>query len=331
MAVGTVARLARVAVIALVAVAATPPRVSPDRAPRAPLPPSSLAVWTGGAWREWWRSDAAPDRWAGPNDAVADAVVWRRAAEGVDWGEIRLAGSGEARRLRAVVVRLDPRLVRLRLDTAFTPGGDRAAWSVDAARPDAIVAVNVGQFVRTLPWGWVVLDGRQYLAPGRGPLSTAVAVDSSGGVRWIGPDGLADQGVRRGVVAAFQSYPTLLTGNGEIPSPLRAPGRGIDVEHRDARLGLGALPDGRLLIVLTRFDALGESLGVVPFGPTIPEFAALMGALGARQAVALDGGISGQLLVRDADGTGHAWRGLRRVPMALVALPRVDGRQYFSR
>ena len=120
-----------------------------------------------------------------------------------------------------------------------------------------------------------------------------------------------------GVETAFQSYPTLLTADGEIPVPLREPGRGIDVEHRDARLGLGALPDGRLLVVLTRFDALGESLGSIPFGPTIPEFAALMGALGARQAVALDGGISGQMLVRDADGT-HIWRGLRKVPMALV-------------
>jgi exopolysaccharide biosynthesis protein len=76
-----------------------------------------------------------------------------------------------------------------------------------------------------------------------------------------------------------------------------------------------------LLIVLTRFDGLGESLGSIPFGPTIPEFAALMGALGARQAVALDGGISGQMLIRDAEGT-RAWRGLRKVPMALVVLPK---------
>ena len=318
MPIGALARAARVAAIALVAIAATPLRPATSRVPsRVALPPSSLAVWTGKAWREWWRSDAAPDHWRAPHNAVADAVTWRRAGEGVEWGELRLAGTGEARRLRAVVVRIDPRLVRLRLDTAFTMGGERAAWTVDDARADAIVAVNVGQFVRTLPWGWVVLDGHQFLAPGSGPLATAVAVDSSGAVRWIGPDSLTDPNVRRGAVAAFQSYPTLLTAEGEIPPPLRDPGRGIDVEHRDARLGLGALPDGRLLIVLTRFDALGESLGSIPFGPTIPEFAALMGALGARQAVALDGGISGQLLVRDADGT-HTWRGLRKVPMALV-------------
>jgi hypothetical protein len=319
---GAVTRAARVAATALAAVAATPLRPAHDRAPpHAALPPSSLAVWTGKTWREWWRSDAAPERWRAPHNAVVDAVDWRRAADGVDWGELRLAGSGEGRRLRAVVVRIDPRFVRLQLDTAFTAGGERPAWSVDDARREAIVAVNVGQFVRTLPWGWVVLDGHEFLAPGRGPLATAVVVDSSGGVRCVGTDGMADPNARRGVAAAFQSYPTLLTAGGEVPAPLREPGRGVDVEHRDARLGLGTLPDGRLLLVLTRFDALGESLGSIPFGPTIPEFAALMGALGAEQAVALDGGISGQMLIRDADGV-HAWRGLRKVPMALLVLKK---------
>jgi hypothetical protein len=46
-----------------------------------------------------------------------------------------------------------------------------------------------------------------------------------------------------------------------------------------------------------------------------------MGALGATQAVALDGGISGQMLIRDAEGA-HTWRGLRKVPMALAVLPK---------
>jgi len=43
-----------------------------------------------------------------------------------------------------------------------------------------------------------------------------------------------------------------------------------------------------------------------------------MGALGARDAVLLDGGISAQLLVRDAQGTARRWPGLRRVPLGLV-------------
>jgi exopolysaccharide biosynthesis protein len=96
--------------------------------------------------------------------------------------------------------------------------------------------------------------------------------------------------------------------------------RALDVEHRDARLALGALGDGRLIVVLTRFDVLGERFGAVPFGLTVPEAAGVMVALGARDAVLLDGGISAQMLVRDSLTT-RRWPGLRPVPLALVARP----------
>ncbi len=69
-------------------------------------------------------------------------------------------------------------------------------------------------------------------------------------------------------------------------------------------------------------DAVGGVLGRVPLGLTVPEMAALMGALGARRAVLLDGGLSAQLLVRDGAGTAQAWPGTRKVPLGLVALPR---------
>ena len=72
--------------------------------------------------------------------------------------------------------------------------------------------------------------------------------------------------------------------------------------------------------MLTRFEGLRGMLSELPFGPTIPELAALMGALGCTKAVALDGGISGQLMVRSADRT-RSWKGLRRVPLGLVFFP----------
>ncbi|MFI5143063.1 MAG: phosphodiester glycosidase family protein, partial [Thermoanaerobaculales bacterium] len=92
--------------------------------------------------------------------------------------------------------------------------------------------------------------------------------------------------------------------------------------HRDARLAIGELRDGSALVALTRFDAAGEALGSLPFGPTVPEMAAVMGALGCRQAMMLDGGISAQLAVRDASGALQRWRGWRDVPLALIAYPR---------
>lgn len=290
------------------------------------VPSSALAVEQGGAWREWWRSDRAPAHWEAALPVVERAIAWRTAAaDGVEWGELRLAGDGEAWRIRVIVARIDPRRVRVRLDTAFADGVLGAEWSIDRAPRDAVLAVNAGQFVGSLPWGWVVLRGREFLAPGRGPLSTAVVIDSSGTMRWVSADSIPAMRHVSGMAAAFQSFPTLLEGDGEMPRAVREQMTdGIDLAHRDARLAIGALRDGRVLIALTRFDALDGTLDFVPFGLTTPEMAALMGALGCARAVMLDGGISSQMLIRERDGATRRWTGIRRVPLGLVVMPRTE-------
>lgn len=281
------------------------------------LPPSTLRVLDGGKWVEWWSSRQAPVRWSDERAFLAGLARWERVAAGVDLAEMAIGGD-EAFRTRVIIARLDPAVVRLALDTGFT-GRLRPAWTIGHAPDDAIFAVNAGQFVRALPWGWVVLDGEQFLAPGPGPLSTAITIDSAGRVAWShGNAGPA--GGRRRVAWAFQSYPTLLV-DGAVPLPLHAAGQGVDAGHRDARLAIGRLADGRLVVAMTRFDALGPMLGAVPLGLTTPEMAAVMGALGARDAVMLDGGISAQMMLRDEAGKVRSWRGLRPVPLALIARP----------
>lgn len=288
-------------------------------AAQSPLPASTLAVRVGDEWRPFWRSDLAPARWAAPHPAVTEALAWRAAADGVELAELALAGNGEAWRLSVVVVRLDPRRTRLRV--AVRQRGDAGAWTIDSAPPRALVAMNGGQFVGASPWGWVVERGRLRWTAGRGPLSSAVVQDSSGRFDWREAEALLPRGGERapsraGVETAIQSYPTLLRDDGEVPAMLRARNRFIDVGHRDARLAVGRDREGRLLVALTRFGALGAVLDLVPFGPTVPEMAALMGALGARQAMMLDGGLSAQLLVRDG-AERRRWAGLRKVPLGL--------------
>ncbi len=85
----------------------------------------------------------------------------------------------------------------------------------------------------------------------------------------------------------------------------------MDREHRDARLALGVQRDGKVLVAMTRFEALGGVLANIPLGLTTPEMAAVMGALGASSAVLLDGGISSQMLIRSHGGT-EMWTGWRR-------------------
>ena len=277
----------------------------------------TLAVRDGARWVTWWRRDSAPVRWYGDAPLTA-RVAWRPGTTGVEWGELQLRGASEARRTRLVLVRIDPRRVELSLVTAFVRN---SSWTVADADSGAVVALDAGQFRRSLPWGWVVSKGHEILAPEYAPLAGAVVIDHSGVVRVIAPDDVAAERERGIAREAFQSYPMLLQ-DGVVPTPLSQAGAGVDVEHRDARLALGTQADGRVLVALTRFDALGPALGWVPFGLTSAEMAAVMGALGCRQALLLDGGISGQLLLRDTDGAIRRWPGARAVPLGLVARSR---------
>jgi exopolysaccharide biosynthesis protein len=179
-----------------------------------------------------------------------------------------------------------------------------------------VVALNAGQFREGTPWGWVVQDSVERQAPGSGSLAMAVVFDDAS-LRLLAPDEIA--GVRGTVRAAIQSYPMLLV-DGVMPPPLRAPGRGVDLEHRDSRLAIGTDREGRVLIVLTRFRGAGSAGATLPFGPTIPELARLMRRLGATRAVGLDGGLSSQLALREADANVTTWSNWRMVPMGIVGV-----------
>jgi exopolysaccharide biosynthesis protein len=185
--------------------------------------------------------------------------------------------------------------------------------------PDAaVVALNAGQFAGGTPWGWLVQDGIETQPPGTGSLAMSFVVTRSGAVSLFMQDELPS--VRREAVLAFQSYPALLVGDGRVPPELQAPGRGVDVSHRDSRLAIGIMDDGSLVIALTRFSAIGRTGETLPWGPTVPEMAAFMKSLGCRRAMLLDGGLSSQLALRGRDGV-TAWKNWRPVPLGLVAFP----------
>jgi hypothetical protein len=286
------------------------------------LPSSELAVMIEGRAVTWWRADRAPAAWREVNDTVLRAVRWHDGTDAVAWGELSLRGSGEARRTDVVLVRLDPRRVTLRLDLPpadASPSGwlSPSGWTIALAPARARVALNAGQFTSGGAWGWLVSDGDEIQPPAYAPLAPAVVVDSSGAVRIVRAQAVDSVRAAGRIAQAFQSYPALLEA-GRVPLPLQRAGLGVDVAHRDARLALGVLPDGDVLIALTRFAGLGGALDRLPFGLTTPEMAALMGALGCVDAELLDGGVSGQLLVRDAAGASHQWPGMRRVPVGLV-------------
>lgn len=291
--------------------------VAPARAQQA----STLEVRSQGEWHIWWSGAHPPTRFVAPVPLVVNAIEWHKVGAGLDWGEVDLSAPREGWRTKAVIVRVDPRHYRFNLEAEIGEGGTAPKWSVANAGDGAAFAVNAGQFEGAAPWGWVVHGGHEARAPRSGPMSSAVVFEASGGVTLVDASGI--ESVRQAGYAfeAFQSYPTLIAGDGDVPAAILTGDR-IDITHRDSRLAIGELRDGQLLFVLTRFDALGGVASSAPLGLTLPEMSALMGALGCRRAVSLDGGLSSQLLVRARDGGDHVWKGWRKVPMGLVATPR---------
>jgi hypothetical protein len=243
---------------------------------------------------------------------------WRTVAPGIDRAILDVAGGGEGWRTRVIAVRIDPAQYRFRLRGRLR--GVEPAWTVNRAPEDAALAFNLGQFNGITPWGWVVMNGDEVRPPGRGPLSTAIAWDRSGHVHWLAPADIERERRSGVVLEAFQSYPTLIDARGEVPRQIQEPGLGVDVEHRDARLAIGALPDGRIVLAITRFNGLGPISPALPLGLNLAEMAAVMRGLGCTRAVSLDGGVSAQLMTRE-NGRRRIWHGWRSVPLGLVAEP----------
>jgi hypothetical protein len=251
----------------------------------------------------------------GPRTAVGElpAMDWQPSSPGVERGAFEMSGGGEGWRTRVVAVRVDPESVRFRLRARVS--GGFPAWRVERAPADAVLAVNTGQFTGFTPWGWVVMQGEEIRPPGRGPLAPAIGWDAGGRTRWLDAAEIEASRRRGDLVEAVQSYPTLLDAHGRVPRALTDAGRGVDVNHRDRRLAIGEDAEGRIVVALTRFYGFGELSPDLPFGLTLAEMADVMRGLGCRRAVALDGGVSAQLMVREG-GEAIVWRS---VPLGLIA------------
>ena len=255
---------------------------------------------------------------------VALGVLWQAVHPGVWQAELPMAAEGPLSVVRAVVVRLDPRAVRFTLDRRSRDYGLSGDWSIDRLPPTGVVAFNAGQFSGGAPWGWLVQDGGEVQPPGTGTLGMAFVVGEGDEVSLVMPGELP--AVRTRAAQAFQSYPALLV-DGVMPWELRAPGRGVDLAHRDSRLAIGITSDNSVVVVLTRFTGIGSAAERFPWGPTAPEMASFMKSLGCERAMLLDGGISGQLAVRRPDGSVTRWSNFRAVPLGLVVssrAPRAD-------
>jgi hypothetical protein len=267
-------------------------------------------------------SATLPARVATGGPRLARALAWRTLQPGLASALVDLRAGTMGTPVQAIIVRVEPSRFRFALQHRTEANGMTGTWTIDSAGPGVAMAMNAGQFKETGPWGWLVLHGEERRAPLRAPLGIGIRIDTAGRVRWVPPGREPAHRDDRATAFAFQSFP-LLFHDRRVPAVLRDRSL-LDLTHRDARLVMAEDGDGVLLFVLTRYTGLGPTGERIPIGLTTPEAIALAAALGARHAVMLDGGISAQLLLRDAAGGETRWRGLRKVPLALVATPRAE-------
>ena len=253
--------------------------------------------------------------------SIPPSLQWDSLQPGLALSEFTLEAGRAGFDLRIIVARIDPEQFSFSLVQSTRANKMTGAWNVDTAPASAALAINAGQFKETGPWGWVVLDGVERRSPGYGPLSVGIAFDTAGKIHWIPFRHLEKRRDDRKLHFAFQSYPLLLY-DGAVPRLARRSDL-VDAKHRDIRLMLAQTATGELLIILTRYDGLGNAGSRIPIGLTVPESIELARRLGARRAVMLDGGVSAQMLVRDRTGRARAWKGMRDVPLALIATQRL--------
>lgn len=254
-----------------------------------------------------------------PAVVLGAAALWQAVQPGIWLHEAPMSSQGALAPVEVIAVRLDPQLVEFSLDTSAR-GQARGAWTIDRLPPTGVLAVNAGQFAGDTPWGWLVLDGLETQPPGAGSTAMAFVVSQDGAVALLDPGEIP--AARRSARYAFQSYPALILGGGKVPWELQAPGRGVDLAHRDSRLALGVLPDHTVVVAITRFSGLGAAGATLPWGPTVVEMADFMRSLGCVRSVLLDGGISSQLALRAMDGSLRRWTNWRTVPLGLIVTPR---------
>ncbi len=250
----------------------------------------------------------------------APTLNWRGAR--VRWTEWPVQLGDDRVRNRIIVVAVDPKRVSLSLEIN-RQGDGLGPWTINDAPADALIALNAGQFTDSGPWGWVRHDGREQQAPGSGSLAGALVVDTTGRIALLTAAEIQSARHDSRWREAVQSYPQLLSHS--TPDAALCGGESLDLTHRDTRLVVALHRDGRLLIIMSRYAGTGSGLAKmaerVPIGPTTPEMAEIAKRLGATDALMLDGGLSAQLMIRDASVTTR-WPGLRTVPLALVIRAR---------
>ena len=225
--------------------------------------------------------------------SLESQVSYSRISSGVEIGMVPIRHE-HGTDFSLVVTKVDLAKADVRVLTNDSLAVKRDFAEAMAQNTGAIAAINAGFFDEKGARGLVLKNGKELRAP-NGTHGYLLLWDEGA---HIGPTRT------REAKDAIQSFPLLLV-NGEVNSDT-AKNRGNIARRSAAAL----TSNGDLLLVATDAELVGL---------TISQLTVLLRGLGARNAIALDGGASSQLYVRNADYKVREWD---PIPVALGVFPR---------
>lgn len=225
--------------------------------------------------------------------SLESQVSYSRISSGIQIGSVPIRHE-HGTDFSLVVTKIDLAETYVRVLTNDSLAVKRDFVEAMAKNTGAIAAINAGFFDEKGARGLVLKNGKELRAPNRTHGYLLLWDEGA----HIGPTRILE------AENAIQSFPLLLV-NGEVMSDA-AKNMGTVARRSAAAL----TSTGDLLLVVTDSELVGL---------TIPQLTVLLRGLGARNAIALDGGASSQLYVRNADYRVREWD---PVPVALGVFPR---------
>lgn len=225
--------------------------------------------------------------------SLESQVSYSRISSGIQIGSVPIRHE-HGMDFSLVVTKVDLTKAYVRVLTNDSLAVKRDFVEAMAKNTGAIAAINAGFFDEKGARGLVLKNGKELRAPNRTHGYLLLWDEGA----HIGPTRILE------AENAIQSFPLLLV-NGEVMSDSA---KNIGTVARRSAAALTSTGD--LLLVVTNSELVGL---------TIPQLTVLLRGLGARNAIALDGGASSQLYVRNADYRVREWD---PVPVALGVFPR---------
>ena len=237
------------------------------------------------------REEALTDSlWEG---SLESQVSYNRISSGIEIGSVSIRHE-HGTDFSLIVTKVDLTKASVRVLTNDSLAVKRDFVEAMAKNTGAVAAINAGFFDEKGARGLVLKNGKELRAPNR--THGYLLLWDEGAL--IGPTRTLE------AENAIQSFPLLLLNGDVIGDSAR------DMGNVARRSAAALTSKGDLLLVATDAELVGL---------TIPQLTVLLRGLGARSAIALDGGASSQLYVRNADYRVREWD---PIPVALGVFPR---------